>query len=233
MLQDYIKIFRLFLVTIFLFSGLVSAANSQTTFVEGQDYIKLSDSVRVNQSVAQLLASDPEKVQVIFFFSYACHGCEMMHAPFEQWAVKRKAIPNNKTVVYTYPVSFNAQWAMLAKLFYVVEILDPTGKLNQDIFVAVHKKGLKLWDVAVMRKFFIQHGYTAAQFDEAYNSFNLKRQLKRAEDLAKGYNISATPDIIINGPVHSYKLDLTKAGNDIPRLIKIINYLVVRESKLL
>ncbi len=84
-----------------------------------------------------------------------------------------------------------------------------------------------------MRKFFLEHGYTDAQFELAYNSFNVNRQIKRADDLTRGYNVVSTPEIIINGPVHSYKLDFSKAGNNIPRLMEIINYLVTREAKLL
>ena len=166
MLQDYIRFFRLLWVTIFLFSGLAFAATAkpQNLFIEGQDYSKLPDSVRTNQSVAQLLASDPHKVQVLFFFNYGCHGCEMFHAPFEKWAVKQKAMPNNKAAIYIYPVSFNSQWAMLARLFYVMESLDPAGKLNNAIFTGIHKNGLKLWDVGVMKKFFIKHGIIVIRF---------------------------------------------------------------------
>jgi thiol:disulfide interchange protein DsbA len=177
--------------------------------------------------------SDPHKVQVLFFFSYGCHGCEMFHTPFDQWAVKQRKAPKNKAAIYVYPVSFNAHWAMLAKLYYVMENLDPAGKLNGAIFTAVLKNGIKLWDPEVMKKFFIQNGYTAKQFDQAYNAFNVNRQVKRADDISKAYSIIATPDIIINGPVHSYKLDLVKAGNNIQRLLDIVNYLVARESKLL
>lgn len=235
MLQAYIKAKIFFITSIILMPLALHAAPQKNSnlFVEGQDYLRLPDTVRNEFAVQQLIESDPRKVQVLFFFSYACHGCEMLHSPFEQWAKKQRAQANNKAAIYVYPVAFNAQWAMLARLYYVMETLDPTGSLNGEIFTAIHKKSIKLWDVAVMKKFFVQHGYTESQFDQAYNSFNVNRKVKRAEELVKAYSITATPDIIINGPVHSYKIDLLKAGNNITRMLAILDYLVKRESKLL
>lgn len=202
-------------------------------FVEGQDYIRLPPQIRNNPDVQQLINADPNKVQVLFFFSYGCHGCEMFHAPFEKWAAKQAKNPDNKAVFYRYPVSFNPQWAMLAKMYFVMETLDPSGKLNNAIFNAIHKQGLKLWQEPVMKKFFIKNGYTGQQFDSAFTSFNVNRQTKRADELTKAYNIVITPDIVVNGPTASYQLDLAKKGNTPERLLRILDYLIKRESKLL
>lgn len=202
-------------------------------FVEGQDYIRLPVKARDNPVIKQLIAADPNKVQVLFFFSYGCHGCEMFHTPFEKWAARQSKLPDNKTVFYRYPVSFNPQWAMLAKMYFVMETLDPNGKLNNSIFNSIHKDGLKLWQEAVMKKFFIKNGYTAQQFDAAFTSFNVGRQVKRADELTKAYNIVITPDIIVNGPTASYKLDLAKKGRTPEQLFRVLDYLIKRESKLL
>ncbi len=140
MLRDYTKyLFILCLLPALAF------ATTQNMLVEGQDYLRIDDAVRKNAAVEQLLMADPHKVQVIFFFNYACHGCEMMHTPFAEWAAKQAKNPKSKVAVYTYAVSFNAQWAALARLYYVTEMLDPSGKLNNVIFTQIHKNGLKLW----------------------------------------------------------------------------------------
>lgn len=232
MLQGYIKNILL-LCLVFWNPTQLLAVDSKNLFVEGQDYIKLSDSVRNTPEAEQLLIADPHKVQVLFFFSYGCHGCEIFHTPFDQWVKQQRNTPKSKIAVYVFPVSFNPQWHMLAKLYYVMQMLDPHSKLTDVIFTAVLKSHIKLWDPAVMKKFFMQHGFTAAQFDAAYNSFNVNRQVKRADDISKAFGIIVTPDIVINGPVNSYKLDLSKAGNNSARLLQIIDYLVARESKLL
>ncbi len=238
MLQGYIKkiVFSTFICALVLcanFPGLLMAAPSKQLFIEGQDYAKLPETIRSNPDVEQLLMTDPNKVQVLFFFSYGCHGCEMFHTPFEKWAAQHRKDKKNKIAIYVYPVSFNLQWQQLAKLYYVRETLDPSGKLHAAIFTAIHKNGLKLWQEPTMQKFFVQHGYTPAQFTQAFNSFNVNRMLKRAEDLTKAYGIVVTPDIVINGAVNSYRVDLSKVGNNIDRLLKVMDYLVARESMLL
>lgn len=233
MLQAYIKTSKMYLLALLLIPVLAVAAPEKNLFVEGQDYIRMPDSTRKNPYVEQLLMSDPHKVQVLFFFSYGCHGCEMFHAPFEQWAAKQRANPKNKLAMYVYPVSFNVLWAALAKVYYIATALEPSGKLNTAIFTAVQKKGLKLWEPEVLKKFLMQNGYTGVQIEQASNSFMVNRQVKRADDLSKAYSVTATPDVIINGPVHSYKIDMAKAGNNIPRMIDILNYLVARETKLM
>lgn len=202
-------------------------------FIEGQDYTRLPNEVRNNPDVAQLLMADPNKVQVLFFFSYGCHGCELFHKPFEKWTAAQLKKPDNKVVVYRYPVSFNAQWRMFAKLYYTMEFLDPAGKLNATIFEAVNKKGVQLWHEAVMQTFFAQHGYNATEFSHAFNSYGVNRQMKQADEISKTYKIDLTPDIIVNGPDASYRLDLTKSQNNIERFFQVLDYLVKRETKLL
>ncbi len=231
MWQGYIKKLQRFLWLSLLAPALCFAVPD--LFVEGQDYVKLPDAVRKNSYVEQVLRSDAHKVQILLFFSYACHGCEVLHKPFDEWVVQQQKKYNNKIAVHVYPVSFNAQWQMLAKMYYVLENLSPNKNLNTVVFAAVHKNGLKLWDPAVMKKFVMQQGFSAEQFDTVYNSFTLKMQANRADEISKAYGIVITPEIIINGPISSYKVDFAKAGNDVQRLIKIMNYLVTRELRLL
>lgn len=210
-----------------------ASAKQKNMFIEGQDYTRVSNAVRNNPDVAQLIAADPNKVQVVFFFSYGCHGCELFHAPFQKWAAIQEKKYGKKIVIYRYPVSFNQQWRMLAKLYYTMEYLDPAGKLNDAIFAAIHKQGLQMWQEAVMQSFFAKHGYNAGDFAHAFNSFGVNRQMKQADEISKSYKIMLSPDIIVNGPDASYRLDLTKAENKVDRFFQILDYLVAREVKLL
>ncbi len=122
---------------------------------------------------------------------------------------------------------------MLSRMYYVEEALQPDGKLSTDIFKAIHKQGLKLWDVKIMQKYFVQHGFSAAEFDQAFNSFIVNKQVQRADAISKAFAVSSTPEIIVNGPTNSYKIDVAKVGTNIQRVIDILNYLVAREAKLL
>lgn len=233
MLQGYIKYILLCCILAVMLPCVSLAASTDNLFVEGRDYIKLPDSIRNKPEAEQLLMANPHKVQVLFFFSYACHGCHLLDAPFQKWSAQQLKNSKNKVAIYVYPVSFNAPWAMLAKMYYINQTLDPTNNLNEIIFNGVQKQGLRLWEPQIMKRFFVQHGYNINAVDIAASSFTVNRLVKRADDISKAYNIIATPDIVINGPVHSYKLDLSKAGNDIDRVFRVLDYLVAKERKLL
>ncbi len=84
MCQGYIKFFKfiicamLFMPALLLIAPQASAASKDKKdpfIVEGQDYIKLPESIRNSTLVTQLFKANPNKVQVIFFFNYGCHGC--------------------------------------------------------------------------------------------------------------------------------------------------------------
>lgn len=234
MLQAYIKYFITGCLVLATIPALaIASKDSNELFIEGQDYIRLSDKIRKNSDVAKFLSVNPNKIQVVFFFNYGCHACEAFNKPFEKWLDQQQKQKNNKMVIYKFPVSFNSQWEMLAKLYFVMESLDPKMRLNDDIFDAIHKQGLRLWQEPVMKKFFVQHGYTESAFDRAFSSPVVAKQVKRADDLSKGYEITATPDIVVNGPVSSYMLNVVKAGNNVDKLFQILNYVIRREAKLL
>lgn len=229
MYKVYIK--KLLLLSALCYAACAGAASE--LYVEGRDYVKLPSSIRDKQDIQQLLVSDPNKVQVLFFFSYGCHGCDVLHGPFSAWTKAQQLKPNSKVAVYYFPVSFNAQWKMLAKLYYVAEALDPSGKINEKIFVGLHKEGLKLWQESAMQNFLVKEGYSEQEFKKAYKSFSIFQKVKRADELSLSYNITVTPDIVVNGPIASYKVELAKVGNSVPKLLAVLNYLVERETKML
>lgn len=233
MSQVYIRFYLLIALTLGLFPTLSFAAAKPEVYVEGKDYLRLPSEVRNSPDIAQLLLADPDKVQVVFFFNYGCHGCKMFNGPFQKWSKSEVKKYKDKIAVYKYPVSFNPQWKMLAKLYYTMEVLDPSGSLNEEIFDGVHKQHLKLWQEPVMKNFFVQHGYTADQFDKAFNSFGVDMKMNRANEISNTYKIIVTPDIIVNGPHASYRLELSKADNNVDKFFKILDYLVNREIKLL
>lgn len=232
MLQGYIRNLLIAGLTFISLIGTAVAAEKDL-FTEGVDYSRVPDSIRNSADVAQLMLADSGKVQMLFFFSYGCHGCEIFNAPFEKWAIATKKKYGNKLVIYKYPVSLHEQWKMLAKLYYTMEFLDPSGKLNTPIFNAVHKEHLKMWQQSVMQNFFVQHGYTAEQFDKAFNSFGVNRQMRKADEISKIYKVAMTPEMVINGPYASYTVDFTKVDNDSPKLFRLLDYILKREIKLL
>lgn len=196
-------------------------------YIEGQDYTRLPDEMRREPAIVQLAANNPQKVQLVLFFSFGCSACATFDPIFDSWASKQD---NKQLVIYRDPVSFEDDWEDLAKLYYVMQDLKPSKNLNAAIFEAIHEQNLKLWQEPAMEEFFISQGYSAADFKAAYNSYNVEIQAKRADELAKAYDISQTPSIIINGPDASYLLTVGKAGGDRNKLMDIADYIIATEE---
>jgi len=231
MFQLYIKKIGLIVFILIATISFAQATEVKDLFIEGQDYTRLPDDMRKNPDIAQLLMDHSNQVQVLFFFSYGCHACEVFHTPFENWAAGQKS--NKKLAIYRFPVQFHPQWAPLAKLFYTMQTLDKKGKMNNIIFDAIHKKNIKLWEEPVMTDFLVKNGFDSKQVTETFNSFNVNRLAKKADDISKAYKIMETPEIVVNGPVSSYKLELAKVQGSNDRFFKLLDYIVKRETKLL
>lgn len=197
-------------------------------YTEGTDYVRLSNDMRSEPAIAQLLANNQNKVQLLLFFSFGCSACAKFEPIFERWESKQG---NSKLVISREPVSFEDDWEDLAKLYYVSQDLTPHKNLNEKIFKGIHQQNLKLWHESDMEDFFVSQGYSADVVKKSYNSFEVETQAKRADALAKAYDINQTPTIIINGPDAMYLLTVDRAGGDREKMMKIADYLIAIESK--
>lgn len=210
---------RVVLFFCILIPGQLLAAN----FTEGRDYTQLPAQVRSEKLISHLIAKDPKKVQVLFFFSYGCPACARFDSFFEKW---EKGAKDSKTVIYKMPVSFEEHWGDLARLYFVTQNLLPKKDLSPQIFAAIHKQGLNLWEQSAMQNFLVKQGYKAQEVATAYDSFKVKEQASNADDISKEYDINQTPTIVINGPKNSYVLTVGQAGGDYSKLIAIMNYVI-------
>lgn len=192
-------------------------------FEVNKQYLIISDPIRNHPDVLQLRLQDNNKIQVLMFFSYACHWCDRLNKPFDDWAMKHK----DKVMIYRLPVAFNRMWASLAKLYYTVQTFDNSKALDNQIFAALHKQGLRLWRPDVLENFIKQQEIDYDQFKATYESFHVDRVLKRANDLSLAYQITATPNIIINGLQKSYLTNLTMTEG-IDDLFLVLDYLITK-----
>lgn len=196
-------------------------------YTEGDDYSHLPKSVKTHPCVAKLRNTNPHQVQVLLFFNYGCAACAKLETKFDEWADKQK--DNNEVVIYRFPVGFQDQWQMLAKMYYVMQDMKPHKDLSQKVFTAVHKDNQKLWQEEEMRNFFIANGYQAKEFDTVFNSPQVQEQLKYADEVTDAYAINSTPMVIVNGVNSCYSLSVSQAEG-VDRLMNVLNYLVRKET---
>jgi len=73
---------------------------------------------------------------------------------------------------------------------------------------------------------FARAGVSEEEFNRIWSSFEVNQALRLAGDLARRYNITSVPMIVVNG---KYRTNAGEAGS-YPKLIELIDELTVREG---
>ena len=177
---------------------------------------------------AQPTMGGPDQVEVAEFFWFGCPHCfdlEPFMAQFEETK------PAGVRIVRV-PVSWNRAAALHAKMFYTAEALENTGVLKDGdgfrtaAFEEFHQRGNRLLSESSMQTLFERFGVSEEDFNSAWNSFDVDRKLRLAQDLATRYSIDSVPAIVVNG---KYKTGAALAGSN-AALFEVIDELIVRET---
>lgn len=191
---------------IFAISGSAMAAN----FVAGKDY-----TVLPNPGVVDVKG----KIEVREFFWYGCGHCFTLEPHMQAWLRK---LPKDVNFVRT-PAAMNTVWEQNARGYYVAEALQIRRKIHLPLFHAIHDKGQQIFDQKSQAKFFVKYGVPEAKFNSLYNSFPITAKVSKANQLAKQYQLTGVPAVVVNG---KYVVQ----GDD-GKVVQVINYLVEKERK--
>lgn len=159
----------------------------------------------------------PGKIEVTEFFFYTCPHCADMEPLLEKWA---KALPKDVSL-RRVPVLFRPQLAPYAKLYYTLEALNLTDKLQGEVFVAIHEQRVNLGDEKALLAWVTSKGVDAAKFSETYNSFSVNSKVSRADQITRAHNIPGTPALVVNGKY------LVSQG-DHARQLQVVDYLIAK-----
>lgn len=178
---------RLAAYTFALVSLLVLALPAQAQLAAGVDFAEIKPPLQVD---------NPAKIEVVEFFSYACPHCNDLNPIVKKWAAKLPADVAFKRV----PVSFNSPfYQLMAKLFYTLESLGEIEKLDAAAFDAIHVKGLKLIDEKSVQEWAVSQGVDAKKFSDAFKSFSVDSNVKRADQLSRSAKIPGVPALVVDG----------------------------------
>jgi thiol:disulfide interchange protein DsbA len=100
----------------------------------GRDYTEI---------IPALVAEVPEKIEVIEFFSYACPHCNELNPALNQWAAKLPADVASRKVAVGFNTPF---YQLMAKLFYTLDAMEESKRLDEAVFKAIHSQGVRLVD---------------------------------------------------------------------------------------
>ena len=166
------------------FSMAASAAG--LAFTEGQGYVRLPTPQQV---------SPAGKIVVTEFFWYDCPHCAEFEPMLERWA---RAQPS-RVVLERVPVAFEPRFAPQQRLYYALAALGKVDALQGAIFRAIHEQHIKLETPEQMAAWLQTQGVAKQQFLNAYNSFAVQMQARRATQLMNAYHIDGVPTLAVQG----------------------------------
>ncbi len=198
---------------VFLLFSFVIAPACAETYTEGKDYAVIE----------QQPTSTGDKIEVLEFFWYGCPHCNTFEPFLQSW---KKQLDDNVEFIRV-PTVFRPSWKVHARAYYALQAMGKIEALHPKIFEAMHKQRKRLDSMNKMADFVAEHGVDRDEFTKQYQSFSIDGHVRKANKLVKNYGITGVPAIAVNG---KYKVDGRMAGS-YDRMIKIIDYLIAKESK--
>ena len=153
---------------------------------EGIDY------VRINPPQPQ---SGPG-IEVVEFFSYGCPHCNDFEPSVAKW---RAGLP--KDVHFRrVPISFGRpQWKALAKLYLALVATGNLGKVDKEVFDAIHREKLPLTDDRAVLDWAVKKVADPKTFSETYGSFGIQAGVASSDRMGLDAGISGVPAIAVGG----------------------------------
>ena len=197
------------LVTISLFGMTAQAAEP---IEAGKQYVELSSAVPV---------SEPGKIEVVEMFWYGCPHCYAFEPTINPWAEKLPADVHFVRI----PAMFGGPWDAHGQLFLTLQSMGVENKVHSAVFNAIQKEHKKLTTPDEMAEFVATQGVDKDKFLATFNSFAIKGQIVAAKELAKKYEITGVPTLIVNG---KYRFDLGSAGGP-EQTLQVADQLIAKE----
>jgi protein dithiol oxidoreductase (disulfide-forming) len=184
-------------------------------FDEGIEYAKVSQP--------QPTETDG-KVEVLEFFWYGCPHCWHLEPLLKQWKAN---LPANAQFRRS-PAILGPHWEPLGRAYFAAELMGKAEELHEPLFEAVQVKKQRLVDVDSIAKFVATQGIDPEAFKEAYKSFFVDMQVRKAMELTKAFGIDGVPAIVVNG---KYRTSASQAGGN-EQMLNVITQLVEQESQM-
>lgn len=188
----------------------ISTGVMAADFQAGKDYTVVANPGKVEV---------PGKIEVREFFWYGCGHCYNLEPHMQAWL---KKVPKDVHFVRT-PAAMNPVWEANARGYYVTEALQVRRKTHLPMFHAIHENGQQIFDQNSQAKFFVKYGIPEAKFNSMYNSFPISAKIAQSNQLARQYQLTGVPAVVVNG---KYVVQ----GED-AKVTQVVNYLIEKERK--
>ncbi|SDN68483.1 thiol:disulfide interchange protein DsbA [Pseudomonas arsenicoxydans] len=187
---------RNLIISAALVAASLFGVTAQAAEAPAAPYVELSNPVPV---------AVPGKIEVVELFWYGCPHCYAFEPVINPWVEK---LPSDVNFV-RIPAMFGGPWDAHGQMFLTLEAMGVESKVHAAVFNAIQKEHKKLIDKADMADFLATQGVDKDKFLSTFDSFAIKGKIVQARELAKKYEISGVPTMIVNG---KYRFDIGSAG---------------------
>ncbi|MEC7832715.1 MAG: thiol:disulfide interchange protein DsbA/DsbL [Pseudomonadota bacterium] len=195
----------IFLFLAITFSNFIYAENSP------QKYVQISNSKQ----------AEHDKIVIYEFFWYGCPHCFNIEPTIE----KIESNLDKDTIMIKLPLALRESWMNHAKAFYSMQQMDIDSNLHAKIFEEIHINGNRLDTKSSLVDFIDAQGFDGSIFSKNFESFGTEIRIKKANKLARKYQITSVPTIVVNGKY------LTSGSfvSSYDELYDVVNFLVEKE----
>ena len=181
-------------------------------YKEGVNYAVLEEPVRTR---------DASKIEVVEVFWYGCIHCSHFDPLVTNW----KKTLSNDVDFWLSPAMWNQAMETHARIFYTADRLGIEPKVHTALFTALLEERKPMVEPQQIEDFFADFGVDRDKFRKIFNSFGVSSLVKQANARARGYRITGTPELVING---KYRIDAKMAGGQ-PEMLKVADFLIAKE----
>lgn len=183
-------------------------------YVAGKHYQVISPAVRT---------STKNHVEIVEVFWYGCGHCYHFESALHKW---EETLPSYAKLVQS-PAMWAGHMRTHAKVFYTARALGVLDKVHSKIFDAMHKDKKRLVETDEIAVLFETAGVEKDKFMKVFDSFSIESQVQQADSRARGYKITGTPEMIVNG---KYRVSSRMAGSQ-EEMLKVVEYLAAKEAE--
>ena len=184
------------------------ATANAAEFTEGVDYVKLPVPVETR---------DPNKIEVVEVFSYACIHCYNLEPIVAAW----HQTVSDDVDFHRLPL-VTQRLLPLAQAFFAADTLGVLDRIHMPMFAAIHEYGIDMSRREYVRRLFLRDGgVDEEEFMRVYDSFGVQSRVRQADAKGRMYRIMATPSVVVNG---RYVTESGRVG--LQGMFAVVNHLI-------
>ena len=169
------------------------------------------------------MQTEYDQIVIYEFFWYGCPHCFNLEPTMDQI----EADLGKDTILIKVPVSLRDTWQNHAKAYFTLKQMNLDDDLHVKLFEEIHINSQRLDTRDSLSQFVSNHGYNSKKFEELFDSFGTEIRMNKASRLAREYQISSVPTLVINGKY------MTSGSyvSSYDELIDVVNLLVEKERQ--